>query len=209
MKQSKYKLVKPASWPFSTVLEIHGCYAGQHLNIFDSFEEFNNTLLKEGILPKTIIEIGTSRGGFSAFLGSHPISDGAEVHTYNIRNELDSISERVLSELNIITHISDIFYFSTQEEVVKLIQRDGTTILFCDNGAKEKEFNIYSKFLKSGDYIFAHDYFKDSATFEQKRNTVWSWHETSLANLNLEKNGVKQVYSQIFDKCVWFCGQKI
>lgn len=49
--------------------------------------------------------------------------------------------------------------------VESFIKREGTTLILCDGGSKINEFNILSKYLKSGDIIMAHDYVDTKENF--------------------------------------------
>jgi hypothetical protein len=101
----------------------------------------------------TIIEIGYYKGGLTYWLFKNK-KDSAEVFSYDI-----SDANRDCHEAGINFLTKDCFL--SEEEISRLIIRDGKTLIFCDGGFKNKEFNTFSKYLKTGDVIMLHDYHDD------------------------------------------------
>lgn len=118
-----------------------------------------------------IIEIGTDYGGLTNLLADHAISQGIDIYTYDINPN------------RFVSHNDKIKFFNTdvfliEDEIAELIGSKGKTLLLCDGGNKRKEFEVFHKYLKSGDVIMAHDYAPDDKTFKEKYlNKIWSWHE--------------------------------
>mgnify|MGYP003646616649 CR=1 FL=1 len=118
-----------------------------------------------------IIEIGTDYGGLTNLLADHSISEGIDIYTYDINPN------------RFVSHNDKIKFFNTdvfliEDEIAELIGSKGKTLLLCDGGNKRKEFEVFHKYLKSGDVIMAHDYAPDDKTFKEKYlNKIWSWHE--------------------------------
>ena len=111
-------------------------------------------LFWENLLSKTkfsrIIEFGTMRGGLSYYFSLFCEERGAEFFTFD--NADFPKPDRVRNDF----YNEDIF--KNINDIRDLIQRDGVTILFCDNGFKRKEIKIFSKFLKKGDILAVHDW---------------------------------------------------
>lgn len=97
------------------------------------------------------------------------------------------------------------------DEIKSLIKNGGKVLILGDNGNKVKEFEIYSKFLKTGDFFMLHDWSYDDLTFEKiKKNNIWFSKETDFESIKdiMKNNNIIQVYNDIFDEAVWFCGIK-
>jgi hypothetical protein len=110
--------------------------------------------------------------------------------------------------------IEDIFtdnYQGVKQEVIDFIQQDGVTVVLCDGGNKIGEFNVLSNFIKSGDFIMAHDYGENKEVFETKINRkLWNWFE--ISNDNIEEscvsNNLDYYNKETFENVVWTCRQK-
>lgn len=176
-----------------------------------TFEVFYNFIKK--IKPKRILEIGTSKGGFTHFLNELSKEENLNIKilTFDIY-EYPWYNDFI--ENGIDLRIDDIFYWDEKQVkkyVVDYIREDGTTLILCDGGDKVSEFEILSKYLKNGDYIMAHDYCKNTEIFEEKINKkIWNWHEISNNDIDefCKKNNLIPVDEEIFDEVVWVCKMK-
>ena len=101
----------------------------------------------------TIIEIGFNRGGLSLWLNDNK-SRKAKLICYDITDEFLLVSP----EENIDFRVKDCYLDSNVNEIKNEINRVGKTLVLCDGGDKNFEFNTFSKFLKTGDVIMCHDY---------------------------------------------------
>ena len=190
-----------------------------------------------------IIEFGTHAGGLSILLSLYCLQsnilakcDNSNEPTLYINNTHHKQPKHFFTFDNVIRDSSIISLIKqmgstfeqldllNDESAIKYIKfmigSVGRTLVFCDNGNKLKELEIYSESLKSGDIIMAHDWAKDSEMFEyNKKNGIWhGWEvrwEDGEGKENkfgireiCEKNNIEQVYSEEFDKCAWFCGRK-
>jgi hypothetical protein len=172
---------------------------------FEVFYEF----LKE-IKPKRILEIGTSLGGFTSFLNRVSIEENLnyKILTYDINNFpwYDTLIKD-----GIDLRIEDIFDFNNstiKKEVSDFINEDGITLVLCDGGNKKEEFRVISKYLKTGDFIMAHDYAKDDEKFQKDINLkVWNWHEIQESDIEIpsKENGLEFFNQDKFDDIVWVC----
>ena len=71
--------------------------------------------------------------------------------------------------------------------------------------------NILSKYLKSGDFILAHDYAENRQTFEEDINLkVWNWCEITRDDINqaMIDNNLIKYHVEIFENAAWVCTQK-
>jgi len=125
----------------------------------ETFCYFIETLRESGKKKGRIIELGTGFGGFSVFLALYCVFLGNnwELYTFDNDKKIDRCASETLSRLGVEFFNEDIFSDKTERRIIDLIQQEGTTVLLCDDGNKIKEFNLFAPYLKSGDYIFAHD----------------------------------------------------
>jgi len=127
-----------------------GFSAMQHENVFKVFQGF-----LEEIKPSNILEIGTAEGGF--IYGIRDILNTINLSNCNIRtfdiypNEKRSSLSAYNIEIYTENVFDDDYNLINPELIVPFIQRDGTTIVFCDGGNKAKEFNCLAKYLKNND----------------------------------------------------------
>jgi hypothetical protein len=182
-----------------------GWAAQQNPNAFDVFFNF----LKD-VRPSRILEVGTSLGGFTRFLNEtcKNLNIDCDIVTYDIydRQEYDVL---VSEGINVI--IENVFnedYTILKEDVINFVQSPGVTIVLCDGGDKIREFNLISNFLKSGDYILAHDYAENSDVFQNEVfMKLWNWHEISEHNIieACDRNNLIDFKRDVFTKAVWVC----
>jgi cephalosporin hydroxylase len=185
-----------------------GWAAQQNPNVFETFHYF-----LDKIKPSRIIEIGTSLGGFTSFLNytCKKLNLNSHILSYDI------ISHQWYDDMRnagVDLRIENIFngdYTEVKQEVIDFIQQDGVTLILCDGGSKIHEFNLLSKFMKSGDFIMAHDYAENRETFERDIYLkVWNWHEISDSDIQqaCDENNLISYDKEIFDNVVWVCKQK-
>lgn len=177
----------------------------QRVEVIKALEVLHSKLKEEDKLPKTIIEIGMNHGGFSLVLNDSKISEQAEIYCFDVVNRN---FDQNLKNTKIKWYINDIF--SVEGYVKDLINRDGTTVLFCDGGNKAKEFQVFSKYLKAGDVILSHDYHKDQESYEKNKD-IWNWWESRESDLeeSCKLYNLNPFLQDEFDKCVWACKRKL
>ena len=80
--------------------------------------------------------------------------------------------------------------------------------MLCDNGEKKREFNIYAKYVKTGDVIMAHDYAYDREAYDKIQHG-WG-HEVWYADVKetAEKYRLGFCLQNEFDKVAWLCMKK-
>lgn len=177
-----------------------------------AYEVFYNFL--KTTKPKRILEIGTSSGGFTLFL--RLICTDLELETEIVSYEIhDRPSYEFLRSKGLDIRIKNIFKEDysdvTIQEPIDYIQQDGTTVVLCDGGYKIGEFNLLSKFIKSGDFILAHDYASTSEYFNENINLkLWNWHEIQDLNIQdaVNNNNLEPYMHGEFQKAVWVCKTK-
>jgi len=174
-----------------------------HLAI-PTFDEF----FKKIETPSQIIELGTEQGGLSLFLHISCLLNSCHFITYDIEGSSLKYSD-VFSKINIDARNKNIF--ENEEEIAQIIQSKGTTVLLCDNGNKIREFNTFSRYLKSGDFIFAHDYSKDRDFFMREMSgKLWNHCEIIYADIEESVNlhGLIPFMEEGWQRAAWACFQK-
>lgn len=101
---------------------------------------------------ETFIELGTQYGGLSLMLSDG--LPGVQVHTFDIRDQWSG-KARTLGP-DIIFHVEDIL--GDPGPVRELLRLPARTLLYCDNGNKIKEVELYADHLKPGDILGVHDW---------------------------------------------------
>ena len=185
-----------------------GMTAQQTHEVYEVFYNFLNE-----VKPVRILEIGTALGGFTQFLKwvSEEINHPIDILSYDIYGR-SWYDDMINSGIDV--RIEDIFtdnYQGVKQEVIDFIQQDGVTVVLCDGGNKIGEFNVLSNFIKSGDFIMAHDYGENKEVFETKINRkLWNWFE--ISNDNIEEscvsNNLDYYNKETFENVVWTCRQK-
>jgi cephalosporin hydroxylase len=180
-----------------------GHSAQQSHNAYQVFYDF---ILE--VKPKRILEIGTALGGFTEFLKI--LSDELNL---NINILSYDISERPwynqMIEKGIDVRVENIFnedWSNVKQDVIDFVQQYGVTIVLCDGGWKIGEFKIFSKLIKDGDYILAHDYSYDKVTYENEiKNKIWNWCEITESDIesSVIENNLKSYQPDKFSKAVW------
>lgn len=168
----------------------------QHEKALPAFEEF---LLKEK--PKRIIEVGTGGGGLSLFLAEICKVIDCEFFTFDIDQKRSGAIGKKIRNMGFSAELTNIFDLKTIEKVSKLISKTGRSLVLCDGGKKIKEINMFSKFLKPGDIIMAHDYFHDKEAYRKQKD--WGWCE--ITNKDVKAKNLDYFYKDHFEKVFWTC----
>lgn len=185
-----------------------GHTAQQHHNVYQIFYDF---LLE--VKPKRILEIGTALGGFTTFLKL--IVEEIKLDTNILSYDIHARPwYKDMIENGIDVRVENIFnhdYSQVKQEVIDFIRSEGTTIVLCDGGWKIEEFRLFSKLIKNGDYILAHDYSYDQEIYEREiKNKIWNWCEITENDIDnsVKENNLKSYNQDKFSKAAWVCKVK-
>lgn len=196
----------------------HGSYDGlsiqQHFKIAIPFCD-----LIEKIKPSQVIEIGTAAGGLTLMI--RDILDlyelkNTKLYTYDVSYPHYLMDRIEKNKIDILYSQKNLFNgdytdLEDSEEIKKIIQNDGPTIVLCDGGSKKNEFRLLSKYLKIGDIIMAHDYAPNVDYFEKEiKNKIWYWLEIQDSDIDssiVDHNLIPYMFEQFRD-VVWVCKQK-
>jgi cephalosporin hydroxylase len=182
--------------------------AQQSHNAYQVFYDFISE-----VKPKRILEIGTALGGFTEFLKilSDELNLNINILSYDI-SEKPWYNQMI--EKGIDVRVENIFnedWSNVKQDVIDFVQQDGITIVLCDGGWKIGEFKIFSKLIKDGDYILAHDFSYDKVTYENEiKNKIWNWCEITESDIesSVIENNLKSYQPDKFSKAVWVCKVK-
>ena len=103
-------------------------------------------------------------------------------------------------------------FLDMDQEVKDYINQEGITIVLCDGGWKVGEFNLISKYIKSGDFILAHDYAENREIFDEKiYGKIWNWFEISDSDIHQSTvdNNLEIYKKDTFEGVAWTCRKKI
>lgn len=176
----------------------------QHPDTIQAFNQLLNT-----VNLARIIELGTGEGGLTLFFGIYNYHRNWDciLRTYD-RTALSSRNPRcykLLRFLNVLIDRGDVLNDNRLIEYIKgIIATDGTTLLVCDDGDKEREFNLYAPSLKDGDIIMVHDY------VAKGKEHVWGFPEVNINNVMgvSVKYNLKPFMQSVFDEVAWLCRRK-
>lgn len=175
-----------------------GIFSQQNKNFYPAFEKL---FAQENIVR--VLEIGTATGGFIRAVRD---LTNAEIITYDV---IETKHKSTLEENNILVNVKSVFDdFDTVEDY---ISAEGQVLVLCDGGNKIKEFDVFSRLLKSGDIIMAHDYSYDENLYQAYiKNHVWRWCEIQYKDIALavELNKLEPVMTEEFQEAVWTCWKK-
>jgi cephalosporin hydroxylase len=136
-----------------------------------------------------IVELGTAEGGLSIYFALWAHRLGIPFHTFDIKQHIDKKTLQVLNKLGGQFHLMD----ALSPKGVKFIRKTlkgKRSYLFCDNGDKPKEVELFLPFLKKGSVISVHDWLtevhpsdvkdlvKNLKPFEEKR---WAFENVFTA----------------------------
>ena len=175
-----------------------GIIAQQNKNFYPAFEKL---FAQENIVR--VLEIGTATGGFIRAV--RDLTD-AEIITYDI---LETKHKATLEENNITVNVKSVF--DDFDAVEEYISGKGQVLVLCDGGDKRYEFHVFSKMLKTGDIIMAHDYSYDEDLFQAYiKNHVWRWCQLQYKDIAfaVETQNLEPVLTEEFQEAVWTCWKK-
>jgi len=133
--------------------------------------------------PHYVVEIGSQKGGLSVFLGTMACaSEQFLFHTFEINKnrdwynrEVEGVGHWFEKMETISSHCKSFEGNIFSEEIFELIKNISSqckTLIICDGGDKIKELEMYSKILKPGDAIMAHDFPDENGRGEITDNDV-------------------------------------
>ncbi len=163
---------------FSGITKWHDSHPYYRLNYYNQIQISQvlgiYTLFNKDFLSNfsNIIEIGSYNGGLSSYL-----KDNSPTDSFFVSYDIDPTINEVVNTQNrkdIDFRIEDCFSPKAKKDISSYIKRKGKTLMICDGGHKNKEFNLYSQYLKKGDIIILHD-FLDNNEIWNNATQYWQW----------------------------------
>jgi len=144
--------------------------------------------------PRLVVELGTDEGGFSGWLADLVRPWGGVVHTFDIARKFKRSLLRDFTNLNY--HEADVLGTGPAgpaarcAAVANLLRPQepraaiSPILLYCDNGDKPREVELYAPLLPVGAILGVHDY---------NTEIMASWVEPFVAALGFEPEGHAQM----------------
>lgn len=110
----------------------------------------------EVLQPKTVIELGTDAGGLAAFFADIVAPWGGLVYTYDIHRKFNPLllggawPNIIFEEVDVLNNPGKVW--------ARIAESEGPVLLYCDNGHKEKELELYAPWIEPGSVIGVHDF---------------------------------------------------
>lgn len=111
-------------------------------------------------VPCNFLELGTGHGLSTCYLGVVAALRHGWVVTYDIQDLIPPHIRSVMNMLEIEPLLGDILENTESIGGVRMFIKNSEKglCLFCDNGNKEKEIELYAPYLKQGDVLLVHDW---------------------------------------------------
>jgi cephalosporin hydroxylase len=104
--------------------------------------------------PQIVVELGTDRGGFAGWLADLVAPWDGQVFTFDIDAKFDPALLETFA--NLTFERADVLA-RPHPLVVDLVTQDHV-LLYCDNGNKQREVELYAPLLRKGSLLGVHDY---------------------------------------------------
>jgi cephalosporin hydroxylase len=176
----------------------------------DIAEYFEPFLVRQNF--DIVLEIGTYKGGLTILLDVIKKVNKLKFELISIDASMwnDKEFKKLLKDFstrNIRFTQIDSFSDAGIDFIRTILQSDNKVCLLCDGGDKIREFNLYSKYLKPGDFIMAHDYYHDIDPYP----TQWKWQEIRFTDIadSVSKNNLSFWTNPPFPTAAWGCYMKL
>ncbi|MDP3767929.1 MAG: hypothetical protein Q8S13_07930 [Dehalococcoidia bacterium] len=134
--------------------------------------------------PQIVVELGTDEGGFSAWLADLVAPWGGKVWTFDREVKFDPalLDGRFP---NLAFKQGDVLDLRAGGHYVAgLISTPAPTLIYCDNGNKVREIELYAPLLRVGSLLATHDY-----TRAERGEVPAAWAEPFVAALGYAPEG--------------------
>jgi hypothetical protein len=103
------------------------------------------------------VEIGTGAGALTIFLALHAIRCKTNLLTVELHPQHSESTQRIFDQLGVELIVGNVFDERSRQRIKEHIGSHAT-FLFCDGGAKGREFNEFAPTLPPDSIIAAHDW---------------------------------------------------
>ena len=196
------RFVKSKMLPFTSTYK--NKYTAQQTDgVWELFEQF---LLKEKF--ERVFEIGTALGGLTQFINDFSKENGIDTEILSI--DVKTPNQTLIDEgiQNLQMNALDIKNIS---KLGSFLKTDKKLLILCDGNSKPIEFNLYSKYIKVGDFIMAHDYAITYEYFEDNiKHKKWDWCQITEGDIVdiCTKFNLTDYTNLDFSKEMWVCKTK-
>jgi len=126
--------------------------------------------------PKIVVELGTDAGGMSGWFADLVAPWGGFVHTFDIAAKFKP---------SLLTDFSNLRFWKADvldvgDPIVRQLVAQKSVLLYCDNGNKKREVELYAPCLRIGSLLATHDY---------NTEILASWVEPHVAVLGYVQEG--------------------
>ncbi len=178
--------------------------ACQRPEVFDAFRDF---IEKE--TPSLILEMGTAFGGLSLSLFESSSVISCKFITYDI---VENSTSSQLRKYGVDFRIENIFNddYSLKESFLEYFDTfKSPRLILCDGGWKIGEFNAFSKVLREGDILMAHDFAYNQEDYDT--HSIWGWNEIMEKDIIESMKQYKLSYYKmnIWHHLAWVSTKKI
>ena len=196
------RFIKGKMLPFTSTYK-NKYIAQQTDGVWKLFEQF---LLKEKF--ERIFEIGTALGGLTQFINDFSKENGITTEILSI--DVKTPNQTLINDgiQNLQMNALDVKNISKLESFLKT---DKKLLILCDGNSKPMEFNLYSKYIKAGDFIMAHDYAISYDYFESNiKHKKWDWCQITKGDIIdvCSKLNLIDYMDLDFNKEMWVCKTK-
>jgi cephalosporin hydroxylase len=172
----------------------------------DAWTMFEQFLLNEKF--ERVFEIGTGMGGLTQFIDD--FSKDNKIDTEILTVDIKPVNESLINN-NVKCLQLDVTNVQNLSRLDTFLRTNKKLLILCDGGNKPKEFNLFAKYIKVGDFIMAHDYAISYEYFENNiKNKKWDWcliSEGDIVNVCDKFNLIDNTNID-FTKEMWVCKTK-
>lgn len=169
-------------------------------------------IIREVVLdfkPELMIELGTCVGGITLLL--HECFPNTPLHTFDNKSMIRSlkkaksnISIETIETLqresfndNVTFYVTNIF-IEGKPIIEELLANDKRKFLYCDNGNKDEEINLFAKCLSVGDLLGVHDWgYEIGWEWEGVKETLSDFEEHPINKTSEEKSLTVRFFRKI------------
>lgn len=105
----------------------------------------------------SVMELGTLHGITTIYLGVAMALRSGSVISYDIQEFKPAKVHNVVKHLPIKFPHADVLNDPLTTEIIRALISNVHTLLFCDNGNKEREVELYAPYLGQGSVLLVHD----------------------------------------------------
>lgn len=145
-----------------TYLDLHG---SQTRSVFGAWNTglghgdflYLDYILYDNNQLSSAVELGTMHGLTTLYIAVAMLLRSGSTFSYDIKSLVPDHIGEVAERLNIHFLQGDILDDPKMIEMVRVMIHNPYTLLFCDNGNKEREMKLYAPYLEPGSVMLVHD----------------------------------------------------